>query len=118
MRTNDLGQVPKTAAIISLLPFSTSLQAQSLFLLLILFLTDYDNSASPGLYVTYDSTGNIFYLVACSFAGDEIGSKIFVVRDTAVGISKLKEPELRYVGTGGVVEECETLALQATFPGY
>jgi hypothetical protein len=81
-------------------------------------LTDYDNSASPGLYVTHDSTGSIFYLVACSFVGEEIGSKIFVVRDAAAGISKLREPELRYIVTGGVVDECETLALQATFPGY
>lgn len=79
--------------------------------------TDYTvDGATPGIYVALDTLGNPFYLVACSINGEE--SKIFLVKDIDAGLTSLLKPEFQYSITGGVVEECDVLALQATIPGY
>ncbi|KAK8847340.1 hypothetical protein IAR55_005197 [Kwoniella newhampshirensis] len=100
LRTNDLSHIPKSANMISLLPFK------------------YEDATTDGIYIAVDSLGQIFYLVECSLA-NELESKIFLVNDVDRGLSTLSQKEeLQYTITGGVVEQCDAVALKATIAGY
>ncbi len=79
--------------------------------------SDYSaDGKTPGIYIALDTLGKPFYLVACSITNEE--SKIFLVNDVDAGLTSLLKPEFQYSITGGVVEECDVVALQATIVGY
>ena len=87
IRLSTQDQVPKTADIITLVPI------------------DYDGSGSAAeVYMAVDTKGNYFYPVVCDIQDQP--SKLFLVADAAAGLQELMAEELRYIVTGGIVQEC------------
>lgn len=79
--------------------------------------SDYDESDdTPGFYIAADTSGNAYFMVYCSI--EDIGGKVFLVKDSNDGASILQKPELQPVITGGVTKECVPIALKSTFAGY
>lgn len=62
--------------------------------------------------VGLDSLGNHYYPVTCSFQGP-MPMKVFLVKDSMADLSFLADEELQTVMTGGVVDQCNPLALTA-----
>ena len=80
---------------------------------------DWDEKAdTPGVYLAFDTSDNVYYPAMCSLA--DKSSKIFLIKDPVQGLQTLKQQELQYVVTGGVVQDCALLVLQTTgsFGGY
>ncbi|KAL8966586.1 MAG: hypothetical protein Q9183_003305, partial [Haloplaca sp. 2 TL-2023] len=63
-----------------------------------------DNSTSPDIYVAVDTIGGVFFPVTCDIRDQP--SKAFIVADIETGVEKLRDPNLRYTVTGGIVERC------------
>lgn len=69
---------------------------------------DYDdNPATPSVYAGLDTMGEIFFTLMCNFVDQ--ASKIFLAADPVDGVKRLKEENLRWTVTGGVVEDCFNL---------
>ena len=78
---------------------------------------DYDNeAATPAVYVASDTLSNYYYTVLCNLQGLE--SKIFIVADPVAGVEVLKRQDLQNILTGGVVEECSTIAFLSSGAGF
>ena len=63
------------------------------------------------MYAVADTVGNWLYFVACNIQGQD--TKVFVVQDPAMGLEVLVDESLAWTVTGGVVESCFPIALQA-----
>ncbi|MCJ1293932.1 hypothetical protein MMC34_005489 [Xylographa carneopallida] len=87
IRLSTQDAVPVTSDIITLAPLDG----------------DSENSA-VSVYIAVDSKGNYFYPVTCNIEGQP--SKVFIVADPVKGLETLLLEELRYIVTGGVVQEC------------
>ena len=57
-----------------------------------------------------DTLGHFFFPVLCSFEGAQ-QAKVFLVKDPTADLSFIADPELRFILTGGVVSQCNPLAL-------
>lgn len=57
-----------------------------------------------------DTLGNYFFPVVCNFEGAQ-RDKVFLVKDSTVDLSFIASKELRFTVTGGVVSQCNALAL-------
>ncbi|KAH6658700.1 hypothetical protein BKA67DRAFT_558781 [Truncatella angustata] len=98
LRLSSIDEIPKGADIITLLP------------------VNYDESDStPGIYMAVDTKGNYFYIMACDIEGD--AAKIFIASDPDAGAAKLAEADLRYIVTGGVVQDCSFMPFVSTGAG-
>jgi hypothetical protein len=89
--------IPKTSDVISLVPL------------------DYEDGTPP-IYVAVDTKDNVFYTMVCSYA-DDTPAQIFLAADPEAGATKLADPGLMYILTGGVVSECSYFAFVATTSG-
>ena len=87
IRLSTQDAVPATSDIITLAPLDG----------------DSENSA-VSVYIAVDSKGAYFYPVTCNIEGQP--SKVFIVADPVKGLETLLMEELRYIVTGGVVQEC------------
>jgi hypothetical protein len=86
IRGSEYDKIPKTADLVVLHPAATG------------------NQKVPYLYEAADSLGNVFQLVTCNY--NKGPSKLFLAKDLDKGIETLKQVDLRYIVTGGIVEEC------------
>ncbi|KAL8669726.1 MAG: hypothetical protein Q9168_005695 [Polycauliona sp. 1 TL-2023] len=87
LRLSDEAHIPLTAEFVGLAP------------------VNYDEqSSTPDVYVAMDTNNGVFFPVTCDIQGEE--SKAFLVTDIAQGVARLKEENLRYTVTGGVVLDC------------
>lgn len=57
-----------------------------------------------------DTLGHFYFPVLCSFEGAQ-QAKVFLVKDPTADLSFIADPELRFILTGGVVSQCNLLAL-------
>jgi len=87
IRLSTQDAVPVTSDIITLAPLDG----------------DSENSA-VSVYIAVDSKGDYFYPVTCNIEGQP--SKVFIVADPVKGLETLLLEELRYIVTGGIVQEC------------
>ncbi|THX92470.1 hypothetical protein D6D02_10445 [Aureobasidium pullulans] len=60
--------------------------------------------------IAVDTLGQFFFPVLCSFEGAQ-QAKVFLVKDPTADLSFIADPELRFIMTGGVVSQCNPLAL-------
>ena len=98
-RMNDDDHFPQTADMISLAPIN------------------YDSdSTTPGVYVALDSQLNAYYPMLCQI--EDLGDKVFLVKDLETGAATLQDPNLQPVITGGLTTACVPLALFSDFAGY
>lgn len=97
MSTTD--DFPKTADIVTLAPLNAD-----------------DSTSTPGVYVAVDTKSQIFYPVVCNVQGQS--SKLFLAMDPVGGLQTLMKEELRYILTGGVVENCSYIAFVSSGPGF
>ena len=87
LRLSNEAHIPITAEFVGLAP------------------VNYDEqSSTPDVYVAMDTNDGVFFPVTCDIQDQE--SKAFVVTEIAQGIARLKEENLRYTVTGGVVQDC------------
>jgi hypothetical protein len=78
---------------------------------------DYDGSTDThGVYLAVSTTGDFFYPVVCNI-NDQV-SKIFLVEDPVKGLERLKNKDLRYIITGGVVSEFFYMAFVSEYYGF
>jgi hypothetical protein len=57
-----------------------------------------------------DTLGHFYFPVLCSFEGAQ-QAKVFLVKDPTADLSFIANPALRFIMTGGVVSQCNPLAL-------
>ncbi|KAI4852756.1 hypothetical protein E4T44_01278 [Aureobasidium sp. EXF-8845] len=57
-----------------------------------------------------DTLGHFYFPVLCSFEGAQ-QAKVFLVKDPTADLNFIADPELRFILTGGVVSQCNPLAL-------
>jgi hypothetical protein len=57
-----------------------------------------------------DTLGHFYFPVLCSFEGAQ-QAKVFLVKDPTADLSYIADPALRFIMTGGVVSQCNPLAL-------
>jgi hypothetical protein len=87
------GSIPHGARLMTLTPFKTG---------------------ESTVLLPVDTLGNYYFPVLCSYAGSAgSSSKLFLVKDPTADLSFLAAPELRFILTGGVVSQCNALALTA-----
>lgn len=86
IRGSSDDKIPKTADLVVLHPAQTG------------------DTETPYVYAAADSQGNTFHLLTCTYKKGP--SKLFLAKTVKTGIETLKEENLRYIVTGGVVEEC------------
>ncbi len=78
---------------------------------------DYDDiEETLPVYAAFDTLGNMFYTVICTYS-DDTASKIFLVTDPETGLETLTSEELRGSVTGGPVDHCYPLPLSNGQPG-
>jgi hypothetical protein len=68
-----------------------------------------DGKDDEEVLVGLDTLGNYFWSVVCDVLG--YGNKVFLVQDQTYGTSVLQDPGLKFTMAGGVVDDCEGLAL-------
>jgi hypothetical protein len=90
MRVAEWGNIPLTATLLSLVPFP-------------------DGTGNEEVLVGLDTLGNYFWLFVCDVYG--YGNKVFLAQDQTYGSDVLQDPNLKFTVTGGVVNDCEPLAL-------
>ncbi|GAM84710.1 hypothetical protein ANO11243_027110 [Dothideomycetidae sp. 11243] len=56
-----------------------------------------------------DTQGDYFFPILCLF--DDLSNKLFLVKNPTTDLQFVADQSLRYVVTGGVVTECDPLAL-------
>ncbi|KAL9636798.1 MAG: hypothetical protein Q9204_002117 [Flavoplaca sp. TL-2023a] len=94
IRLSEEDQIPLTAQLIGFAP------------------VDYSQDGSdPSIYLAVDTNDGVFFPITCDIQGQK--SKVFLATDITQGIAMLKEEELQYTVTGGVVEDCYFLAWAA-----
>lgn len=49
----------------------------------------------------------------CSYQNSSVPARVFVVSNVQKGIARLKSPEFMYTVTGGLVQDCTPLKLEA-----
>jgi hypothetical protein len=74
-----------------------------------------DSSATPNVYLAADSEGNLYYTVICDFI--DAPSKLFLAVDPDAGPTKLADPGLIYILTGGAVTSCQVIFFATTSAG-
>jgi hypothetical protein len=89
IRVAEWGNIPLTATLISLVPFPSGVGDQEVL-------------------VGLDTLGNYFWLFACVIEG--VGNKVFLAQDSVYGVDVLQDPDLKFIVTGGVVDDCVPLA--------
>lgn len=67
-------------------------------------------SRSVTALLAVDTLGNFFFPVLCTFEGAQ-QAKVFLVKDPTADLSFIAAQELRFTMTGGVVSQCNPLAL-------
>ncbi|KEQ62137.1 uncharacterized protein M437DRAFT_75808 [Aureobasidium melanogenum CBS 110374] len=67
-------------------------------------------SGSVTALLAVDTLGNFFFPVLCTFEGAQ-QAKVFLVKDPTADLSFIAAQELRFTMTGGVVSQCNPLAL-------
>ncbi|KAG9527760.1 hypothetical protein KCU93_g4897, partial [Aureobasidium melanogenum] len=67
-------------------------------------------SGSVTALLAVDTLGNFFFPVLCTFEGAQ-QAKVFLVEDPTADLSFIATQELRFTMTGGVVSQCNPLAL-------
>lgn len=87
LRMSPSDAFPRTADIVNLVPVNADGAADT-----------------PGVYVAVDTQDNVFYPVVCNLQG--LPSKVFLVKDPVEGLKVLEREDLRFVVTGGVVQQC------------
>lgn len=97
-RMSTIDSFPKTADIVTLAPLNAD-----------------DSTATPGVYVAADTQNHIYYPVVCNLQGQS--SKIFLAADPVAGLQTLMREDLRYILTGGIVQNCFYLAFVNSGPG-
>ncbi|GAM85471.1 hypothetical protein ANO11243_034780 [Dothideomycetidae sp. 11243] len=93
LRLAAWGSIPLTANLISLTPMTVP-------------------GYTTPMLVALDTLGDYFFPVACSLVG-QTGVKILLVKDSSADLSYLSAAELETTVMGGVVDECNPLALSA-----
>jgi hypothetical protein len=68
-----------------------------------------DGKDDEEVLVGLDTLGNYFWLVVCDVL--RYRNKMFLVQDQTHGTSVLQDPGLKFTVAGGVVDDCEGLAL-------
>lgn len=97
-RISGSDAIPKTAEIITLVPFNYD-----------------DDDATPGVLMAADTAGNVFYTVACNIRGQV--SKLFLANNPDEGVKTLEREDLQFIVTGGVVSNCTYVPLAGSGPG-
>ncbi|KAF3933830.1 hypothetical protein ABW19_dt0200712 [Dactylella cylindrospora] len=67
-----------------------------------------------GFSFAVDTLQNKYALVVCTYEGNEVPPKIFVVESLTEGTSRLEQPDLENIITGGSVTSCEGLSFTFT----
>ncbi|KAL9635551.1 MAG: hypothetical protein Q9204_002587 [Flavoplaca sp. TL-2023a] len=91
LRLSNEDQIPLTAQLIGLTPANYS-----------------QDGSDPSIYLAADTNDGVFFPITCDIQGQD--SKVFLATDITQGIATLKEEDLRYTVTGGVVKDCYFLA--------
>jgi hypothetical protein len=91
LRLRAWGEIPKTANLINLVPMSTG---------------------SEEILVAIDTLGNYYFPFVCGIQ-DQL-NKVFLVADVDTGASVLESDNLLYTVVGGVLSNCNVLALVAS----
>jgi len=98
LRLNDLTATPNGARMTTLVPLAG------------------DAASDPVLYASVDTAGNVGYLAVCTIYNQV--SKVFMVADFNASLALLSSPALQNTIVGGVVNECEPLALTSSTVGF
>ena len=90
LRLSPETAIPKTADLVGLVPVDTD-----------------GSGSTASVYAALATLGNVSVTVVCDIEGQN--SKLFLVRDAGQGVAMLKEEELRWNVTRGVVSNCYIL---------
>lgn len=98
LRIGDAHQLPKTSDMVTFAPLNVD-----------------GDATTSGVYVAFDSKGDMFYPVACNFANDRKPAKLFLASNSTTGPATLEaNGDLRYIVSGGDVTKCSFIALIAS----
>lgn len=74
-------------------------------------LAPFPSDKGQDVLVAVDTLGNYFRLFVCTIEGLAEGNKIFLAKVSESGASTLVSDSVRFTVTGGVVDECQQVAL-------
>ena len=100
IRLGDADHIPVTSEIVNLAPIHYD-----------------DNASDVAVYGAFDTLGNLFYPVLCSYSDGTTASKIFLVADLDTGLDTLASAELVDTVTGGAISGCEAMPLTSGLGG-
>ncbi|KAL8993315.1 MAG: hypothetical protein Q9169_006437 [Polycauliona sp. 2 TL-2023] len=87
IRLSNESEIPLTTNFISLTPVNYN-----------------DNNETKNVYAAVDTLANYYFLATCNIQGQ--ASKVFLVADEDEALEKLRDEQLRFTVTGGVVDVC------------
>jgi hypothetical protein len=72
-----------------------------------------DDLESPDTFSAFDSNVNQFFPVFCAYAHAIMPPKVFVVNNVTTGLDILQSPDLEFIVTGGLIDDCYYLPIIA-----
>jgi hypothetical protein len=72
---------------------------------------------SPDTFTSFDSNGNQFLPVVCVYTNATMLPKVFVVNNVTTGLDILQSPDLEFIVTSGLIDECHYLLIIADLDG-